>query len=154
MELGGAAGRAQPVQWGGRSMGWRDPIGTPDPVEGEAGDEPGANSGGDDDPKHHLEDLFHPFSLPARAEVRSPPRDVGVAVTPSEDDGVMSLTISCDDCRMQGTTTCDDCVVTFICGREPDDAIVIDVAEERAVRLLADGGLVPRLRHRPRSDCA
>jgi hypothetical protein len=27
--------------------------------------------------------------------------------------------------------------------------VVIDVAEERAVRLLADAGMVPRLRHRP-----
>ena len=47
-----------------------------------------------------------------------------------------SLTISCDDCAMQGTTACDDCVVTFLCGREPDDAVIIDADEERAVRLL------------------
>jgi hypothetical protein len=39
--------------------------------------------------------------------------------------------------------------VTFLLGRSADDAIVIDVAEARAVRLLADAGLVPRLRHRP-----
>jgi hypothetical protein len=57
------------------------------------------------------------------------------------------LTISCDDCVMQHTSACDDCVVTFICGREPDDAVVIDVAEARAVRLLSDAGLVPRLRY-------
>jgi hypothetical protein len=62
----------------------------------------------------------------------------------------MSLTISCDDCRMRDTTAWNDCVVTFICGREPDDAIVIDVAEERAVRLLGSSGLVPPLRHQPR----
>jgi len=61
------------------------------------------------------------------------------------------MTISCDDCAMQHTSTCDDCVVTFICGREPDDAVVIDVEEARAVRLLARGGLVPELRHVPRS---
>jgi hypothetical protein len=54
--------------------------------------------------------------------------------------------ISCDDCIMQHTTTCDDCVVTFICGREPDEAVVIDVAEARAVRLLGQVGLVPQLR--------
>lgn len=58
-----------------------------------------------------------------------------------------SLTISCDDCTMQGTPACEGCVVTFICGREPDDAIVIDVAEERALRLLGRSGLVPPLRH-------
>lgn len=48
---------------------------------------------------------------------------------------------------MRQTEVCDDCVVTFICDREPDDAVVIDVAEARAVRLLADAGLIPRLRH-------
>jgi hypothetical protein len=47
---------------------------------------------------------------------------------------------------MQHTDVCNDCVVTFICGREPDEAVVIDVAEARAVRLLGEVGLVPRLR--------
>ena len=59
-------------------------------------------------------------------------------------DGV--AIISCDECEMQHTSTCDDCVVTFICNRAPDEAVVIDVAEARAVRLLGEGGLVPRLR--------
>jgi hypothetical protein len=59
-----------------------------------------------------------------------------------------SLTISCDDCVMRATPACEGCVVTFICGREPDDAIVIDVEEERALRLLGRSGLVPPLRHR------
>ena len=59
-----------------------------------------------------------------------------------------SFTISCDDCIMRATAACDDCVVTFLCEREPDDAVTIDLVEERAVRLLADAGLVPRLRHR------
>jgi hypothetical protein len=57
------------------------------------------------------------------------------------------LRIDCDECLMQGTSTCDDCIVTFICSREPDDALVIDVAEERALRLLSGAGLVPELRH-------
>jgi len=57
------------------------------------------------------------------------------------------LRIDCDDCLMQATSTCDDCIVTFICSREPDDALVIDVAEERALRLLSGAGLVPELRH-------
>ena len=57
------------------------------------------------------------------------------------------MTISCDDCTMQHTSACDDCVVTFICGREPDDAVVIDATEVRAVRLLSDAGLVPKLRY-------
>ena len=58
--------------------------------------------------------------------------------------------ISCDDCIMQNTDACCDCVVTFICGREPDEAVVIDVAEARAVRMLGEAGLVPRLRQIPR----
>ncbi len=60
----------------------------------------------------------------------------------------MTLTISCDDCSMRSTDACDGCVVTFICDREPDDAIVIDVAEARAIRMLGRSGLVPPLRHR------
>ena len=56
------------------------------------------------------------------------------------------MEISCDDCLMQRTSACDDCVVTFICGREPDEAVVFDVAEARAVRLLSDVGLLPPLR--------
>lgn len=58
-----------------------------------------------------------------------------------------AFTISCDDCVAQGTDACADCVVTFICHREPDDALIIHADEERAVRLLAGAGLVPELRH-------
>ncbi len=63
--------------------------------------------------------------------------------------------IDCDDCIGPSIGACDDCVVTFLCEREPDDALVIDVAEERALRLLADADLVPRLRHvRPGRDAS
>lgn len=58
------------------------------------------------------------------------------------------MEISCNDCVMQGTDVCDDCVVSFICNREPDEAVVIDVAEMRAVRLLQRAGLVPGLQLR------
>jgi hypothetical protein len=61
------------------------------------------------------------------------------------------MEINCDDCVMQHTSTCGDCVVSFIIGREPGEAIVIDAEEERAVRLLADAGLVPELRHQRRA---
>ena len=61
------------------------------------------------------------------------------------------MTIDCDECSLQGTAACQDCVVTFICGREPDDAVVIDAAEFRSLRLLADAGLVPGLKHVRRS---
>jgi hypothetical protein len=65
--------------------------------------------------------------------------------------GDFPLTISCGDCAMQHSSHCQDCIVTFICDRDPDDAVVIDADEERAVRLLAGAGLVPRLRHVPRT---
>jgi hypothetical protein len=55
--------------------------------------------------------------------------------------------IDCGECVMRHTRACDDCVVTFIVGRQPGEALVIDVEEERAVRMLAGAGLVPRLRH-------
>jgi hypothetical protein len=63
-------------------------------------------------------------------------------------DRTPPLVIDCDECAHAGTSTCDDCVVTFLLGRAPHDAVVVDVAEARAVRLLGDAGMVPRLRHR------
>jgi hypothetical protein len=48
---------------------------------------------------------------------------------------------------MRATAACDDCVVSFVVDREPGEALVIDADEERAVRMLARAGLVPRLRH-------
>jgi hypothetical protein len=59
--------------------------------------------------------------------------------------------IDCADCSHQATAACDDCLVTFICSREPDEAVVVDVAEERALRLLSNAGLVPPMRHRRRA---
>ena len=59
-------------------------------------------------------------------------------------------TIDCDDCVMAHTDACDDCVVSFILRREPGEAIVIDAEEERALRSLQGGGLVPEIRHHPR----
>jgi hypothetical protein len=65
------------------------------------------------------------------------------------------MTISCDDCTMRTAGVCGDCVVTFLLGRGAQDAIVFDVAEERALRLLATAGMVPTLRHdRQRSSAA
>ena len=60
-----------------------------------------------------------------------------------------SFTIDCDTCVMQHSDACGDCVVTFICSREPGDAVVVDLNEYRALELLAESGLVPELRHRP-----
>lgn len=58
------------------------------------------------------------------------------------------LVISCDTCCMRASSACADCVVTFLCEHRSDDAVVLDLAEQRAVRLLAEAGLVPTLRHR------
>jgi hypothetical protein len=58
-----------------------------------------------------------------------------------------AFTIDCADCLHQHTPVCDDCVVSFIVDREPEDAVVVDVEEARAVRLLAQAGLVPGVRH-------
>jgi hypothetical protein len=57
------------------------------------------------------------------------------------------IVIDCATCVARHTGACDDCVVTFMCGQEREEAVVIDVAEYRALRLLHEGGLVPRLRH-------
>jgi hypothetical protein len=59
------------------------------------------------------------------------------------------LVIDCAECALEGTDACEDCVVTWLVRREPGDAVVIDVAEVRALRALEQGGLVPTLRHRP-----
>ena len=62
-----------------------------------------------------------------------------------------TLTIDCDACIMQHTPTCDDCLVTYVCSNGSGNAVVIDVAEVRALRLLSDSGLVPELRHQKRT---
>jgi len=58
--------------------------------------------------------------------------------------------IECETCVARETAACEDCVVTFLCSREPDEAVVIDVDEVRALRLLHEAGMVPKLRHRRR----
>ncbi|HEX3460348.1 MAG TPA: hypothetical protein VHT49_05555 [Acidimicrobiales bacterium] len=58
-----------------------------------------------------------------------------------------AFTIDCADCQHQHTSVCDDCVVSFIMDRQPEDAVVIDADEARAVRLLEQAGLVPGNRH-------
>jgi hypothetical protein len=71
--------------------------------------------------------------------------DCAVARSGHPGDGV--LRIDCDDCAMHGTECCADCLVTFICSREPGEAVVVDVAEARALRMLSDAGLLPVSRH-------
>lgn len=59
-----------------------------------------------------------------------------------------SIVIDCDTCVARATEACTDCVVTHLCSHQPGDAVVIEVSELRALRLLRDAGLAPELRHR------
>jgi len=67
-----------------------------------------------------------------------------------------SIIIDCDSCVMRATPACTDCLVTHVCETSspqspygPDHtAVVLDLAEQRAVRWFADAGMVPTLRHR------
>jgi hypothetical protein len=58
------------------------------------------------------------------------------------------MVIDCDTCAMQDTNTCADCVVSFVISDDPGESLVVDLVEMRAIRLLGEAGLVPRLRHR------
>ena len=62
-----------------------------------------------------------------------------------------TISIDCGECVLQGTAACDDCLVTFVLDRDPDDAVVIDTDEHRALRSLSRVGLVPAIRHRARA---
>jgi len=62
-----------------------------------------------------------------------------------------TIVIECEHCELRGTDACRDCLVTFVLDREPDDAVVIDAAEARAVRMLGRAGLVPRIRFSERA---
>ena len=58
------------------------------------------------------------------------------------------LSISCDDCVMRASAACDDCVVSFFFEDSGAQAVVLDLEEQRTLRMLANAGLVPTLRHR------
>jgi hypothetical protein len=59
---------------------------------------------------------------------------------------ILDINIDCDSCSLQHTDACDDCMVSFLLDREPEDAVVIDADEARAMRMLEKAGLVPSLR--------
>jgi hypothetical protein len=60
-----------------------------------------------------------------------------------------SLIIDCETCVARASGACQDCVVTyFVDGADDRPALVFDLATERAVRLFAQAGMVPTLRHR------
>jgi hypothetical protein len=58
------------------------------------------------------------------------------------------MRIDCNECVMQHTDACGDCIVTFLLDR-PEGAVIFDVAEERALRVLHDAGMAPENRFEP-----
>lgn len=56
------------------------------------------------------------------------------------------VSISCDECALEQTSACEDCVVSFLLGPAREEAVIVDVMEARAMRLLHRAGLVPELR--------
>ena len=52
---------------------------------------------------------------------------------------------------MRKSPACEDCLVTFLCGGASETAVIFDIHEQRAVKLLANAGMVPTLRHRAAS---
>lgn len=58
-----------------------------------------------------------------------------------------AIEVDCATCVMRETDACGDCLVTYICDREPGDAVIITLDELRAMRTLTEAGLVPDLRH-------
>ena len=58
-------------------------------------------------------------------------------------DSGAAVTIDCDRCVLQYTAACSGCLVSFVLDRDPGDAVIIDVDEARALRVLHRAGLVP-----------
>ncbi len=54
------------------------------------------------------------------------------------------MLIDCDGCAVRDLA-CGDCVVTVLLGGPPG-VVEVDEGEQRALEVLADSGLVPRLR--------
>jgi hypothetical protein len=63
------------------------------------------------------------------------------------DNDEEALIIDCDRCRVRGDA-CSDCVVSVLLGAPP--ALEWDRAQRHAAEVLADAGMVPRLRLVPR----
>lgn len=68
--------------------------------------------------------------------------------TPVSVSGEPILVISCDTCVMRNSDACGDCMMSVLCESEESGAVVLSLDELRDIRLLAQAGLVPTLRHR------
>jgi len=55
------------------------------------------------------------------------------------------MLVDCDTCTAKGLA-CGDCVVSVILAKPPAQDLDLDDSEQRALRVLADSGLVPHLR--------
>lgn len=64
-----------------------------------------------------------------------------------EDGGGPVMVIDCDGCAVRGLA-CGDCVVSVVLGAPPA-GVDLDDDVRQALRVLADEGLVPRLRVLP-----
>lgn len=53
------------------------------------------------------------------------------------------MLIDCEQCAMRDTSACDDCVVTCLLG---DGPVEMSDTQMEAIEMLADNGLVPKLR--------
>ena len=62
------------------------------------------------------------------------------------------MLIDCDNCEVRGSA-CASCVVSVLCNAPPS-GVELDGAELAALAVLADAGLVPRLRLVTRSRSA
>lgn len=56
------------------------------------------------------------------------------------------ISVSCDECSLRATSACDGCLVTFLLGTDPHGAVIVDVMEARAMKMLHRAGLLPELR--------
>jgi hypothetical protein len=59
------------------------------------------------------------------------------------------MLVDCDNCEVRGSA-CAGCVVSVLLGAPPS-GVELDDSERRALAVLADAGMVPRLRLVPRS---
>lgn len=69
------------------------------------------------------------------------PRNLSVA-----SDRLAGMLIDCDTCLARDSEACDDCLVSVLFSPQP---LEVDGEEQEALTLLADAGLVPRLRLLP-----
>ena len=57
------------------------------------------------------------------------------------------ISIDCELCPLANSDSCDDCLVTFICDRDPETAVIISLDEWRSMKAMTKVGLLPELRN-------